>query len=195
MYLLFFDLETTGLPIRESFNVFPDYKIISKYENCRVISFAFYLYDDKQHLLAKSYNIIYPDFKVENSHIHNITDEIAKKEGIYWNDIITIIESYIDKADFLIGHNIDFDINVLASELYRRGYKSLAEKIKNKKKFCTMVSGKNITRIQNGYKDFKYPKLSELYTHLFDEEMKDAHNAEADVENTIKCYFRMNKTK
>jgi DNA polymerase III epsilon subunit-like protein len=195
MYLLFFDLETTGLPIRESFNVYPNYKELKYYDSSRVISLAFYLYDDKQHLLSKSYNIIYPDFEVKNSEIHKITENIAKTEGIRWNDIIEVIDTYISKADFLVGHNVDFDINVLASELFRRNYPQLADKLLKKKKVCTMTIGKNITRINNGYKEFKFPKLSELYQHLFNEEMKDAHNAAADVENTIKCYFRMNSKK
>ena len=53
-----------------------------------------------------------------------------------------------------------------------------------------MINGKNITKIKNKY-DYKYPKLSELFTHLFKEEIQNSHNAEYDVINCARCYFKM----
>lgn len=194
MYYLFFDLETTGLPKNYKFGSFPDYRDLSNYDESRVLSMAFHLYDDKQHLLIKMYNIIYPDFEVKNSEIHGITKEIAEKEGIKWEDVIDLLTLLVYKCDFLIGHNVNFDISVLSAELYRRGYVNLARVVIEKQKVCTMLLGKNITKIKKeGFKDYKFPKLSELYFHLFQEEMKDAHNAEQDVINTVKCFYKMNK--
>ena len=40
----------------------------------------------------------------------------------------------------------------------------------------------------NGY---KFPRLEELYEVLFKQQMKDAHNALADVEACAKCFFEL----
>ena len=58
-----------------------------------------------------------------------------------------------------------------------------------KRKILNWIS--DITKINNGFTDYKYPKLSELYNHLFKEQMQGAHNAEDDVINCAKCYFKM----
>ena len=38
---------------------------------------------------------------------------------------------------------------------------------------------------------YKWPKLSELHQKLFDKDFDNAHNALADVEAMVKCFFEM----
>jgi DNA polymerase III epsilon subunit-like protein len=195
MYNLFLDLETTGLPETISFHKYYDYKLINKYENARIISICMYIYDNNENLIEKFYSLIKPDnFEVKNSEIHGLTQDILLKEGKEWKDIIEQIQNLIKISNLIIGHNINFDKNVLCSELYRNDFENLANILYQKETYCTMINGKNITKIQSKY-DYKYPKLSELYKHFFHEEIKNHHNAEYDVINCAKCYFKIIKGK
>ena len=38
---------------------------------------------------------------------------------------------------------------------------------------------------------YKYPKLQELHNHLFGYNFLNDHNANADVEATARCYFKL----
>ena len=40
---------------------------------------------------------------------------------------------------------------------------------------------------------YKWPKLTELHQHLFNEDFEGAHDALADVMATVKCYFNLIK--
>lgn len=191
MYNLFLDLETTGLPQTISFHKYYDYKELEKYENARIVSICIYLYDDQGSIIKKFYSLIKPNnFEVKNSEIHGLTYEMLHNEGKEWFEIIEEIRNLILESKLIIGHNVNFDKNVLCSELYRNNYHSLANILIQKETYCTMINGKNITKIKNKY-DYKYPKLSELFTHLFKEEIQNSHNAEYDVINCARCYFKM----
>jgi len=193
MYNLFLDLETTGLPETISFHKYYDYKLTDKYDNSRIISICIYLYDDNENLIEKFYTLIKPvNFEIKNSEIHGLTTEKLLSEGKEWGEIIEQIQEMIKKSKLIIGHNVNFDKNVLCSELYRNNYQNLANIIFQKETYCTMINGKNITKIESKY-DYKYPKLSELYKHFFKEDIQNHHNAEYDVMNCAKCYFKMFK--
>jgi DNA polymerase III epsilon subunit-like protein len=193
MYNLFLDLETNGLPEKISFHKYYDYKQTDKYDNSRIISICMYLYDNDENLIEKFYTLIKPNnFEIKNSEIHGLTNEKLLSEGKEWNEIIDKIEKMIKKSRLIIGHNINFDKNILCSELYRNNYQSTAFIFFQKETYCTMINGKNITKIESKY-DYKYPKLSELYKHFFKEEIENHHNAEYDVINCAKCYFKIIK--
>lgn len=192
MTILCFDLETTGLPATKGFGRFFDYKDTGKYDSSRIVSFCFLL----NTTINKISNIVYPDnFIIANPHIHGITQEKAVKEGVRWVDVIDKIKDYIQQASILVGHNVDFDINVLSSELYRRGYPELAKEVFEKPRQCTMKMGKLITKLPGFRGDFKYPKLLELYKHLFQEELEGAHSAYFDTLNTFKIYNKIKELK
>ena len=191
--ILFLDTETTGFPLTQGFSRFYDYKDVSKYDTCRIVSYAFFLSaGDQENIVSKCCNLAYPDdFVIPNSDFHGITQQMALHTGVKWKDIIDVLETLFGQSDEICGHNIDFDVYVLSSELHRRGYKDLALKFFQKKRICTMKMGTPITCLPGRWGNFKYPKLSELYRHFFKEEMENAHNAEADILNTMKCYYKL----
>jgi len=51
-----------------------------------------------------------------------------------------------------------------------------------------------ICKIPGKYNDYKWPKLAEAYRHLFNEEIKDAHDALADVRACARIYFELRHT-
>lgn len=186
MYLIF-DTETTGLPKNyqaplDDFSNWP-----------RLVQLAWNMYDAEGNLW-ESYNyIIRPNgftISPEVAKIHRITQERAEAEGV---DIKEALEHFIKdaaSAEFLVGHNIGFDENIVGSELLRAG---LINPIPEAKKICTMKQGVQAARIDNGRGGYKWPNLSELYSALFGRSFADAHDALIDVEACADCLFELKR--
>jgi len=98
--------------------------------------------------------------------------------------------SYINEADAIIGHNIEYDEEMIKLELQRLGKLYLYQP---KQVLCTMKSTVDFCGIQGNGERFKYPKLGELHKKLFDEYFIGAHDALVDVEATLRCFLELNK--
>src|SRR5690606_12188592 len=93
---------------------------------------------------------------------------------------------HMERAKFMIAHNMDFDIKVLGAEMIRAGLKS-----NNKPHMvCTKVRGTNFARIPspNGT-GYKWPTLTELHFKLFGNAFVGAHDSLSDVDACAKCFF------
>ena len=186
---LFIDTETTGLPTNPSA---PPTDLQNW--DCRLVSLAYSILPSDDDLLYngdiidKGYYIIKPDgFIIPSSaaKIHRITTDIAIKEGTKIQDVLNHLLSIINEyKPILVGHNIDFDINVIDSEFFR--YLKTCP-LNLCRRYCTLKSSVNYCNLPNN----KYPKLSELYYSLFGENFNDQHNALADVEATYKCFITL----
>ena len=88
---------------------------------------------------------------------------------------------------------MEFDQHIVGAELYRMNmdYDALMDK----PSLCTMLSSTNFCAIPNpnGYDDYKWPKLSELYRKLFNRDFEDAHDALADITATKECFFELKR--
>jgi DNA polymerase-3 subunit alpha len=186
MYLIF-DTETTGLP--DNFNA-----PITDLDNWpRVIQLAWQLHDEYGKLIEQKDFIIKPDgFNIPYSseQIHGISTELALKEGKDLKEVLEIFNKSLEKAEFVVGHNINFDLNVTGAEYLRVGMEtSLLEKKKlntateKTAQLCQLPGGR-------GGK-YKIPKLGELYRYLFGEDFVEAHNATADVEATARIFLEL----
>ena len=185
---LFFDVETTGLPTRGA----PCFDL-NAYKDARIVSIAWVL-RSKHEILSGCYRIIrqadtHSDSEpLGGSYIHGINRSITQKFG---KDLTSVLKEFlldVALSDKIVAHNMDFDSSVVGSELYRQGFDP--SQFLNHKRHCTMKSTTDL--VKKTFKNstaYKWPKLSELYDFCFHEQMKDAHNALADVENTIKCYY------
>ena len=117
MYLVF-DTETTGLPINFS-------KPISDFKNwdtARCVQIAWQLHDDLGVLVESSNDLIKPngfEIPLESTDIHGISNDIALLNGISISKALDKLSNVLSKTVFLIGHNVNFDINVLGSEYLR----------------------------------------------------------------------------
>lgn len=175
---IYFDLETNGLPIQPKFDSWYPYFQTEKYDTSRIIQFGAVVTEGDFYLEADI--LLKPDFVIENSHIHNITQEYAEKNGVDFNILVTFLKTHIDPDNtLLLAHNSGFDINVLKSELYRRNEKELCNLLDKCNVLCTMKSTQNILKIPGRYKSYKYPKLIELYKYCYpdDNEVLNLHNA------------------
>ena len=184
---LIFDTETTGLPKNWKAPITDT----SNWPRC--IQIAWQLHDKYGNLKENKSFIIKPDgfdIPYESENIHGISTDLALAKG---HDLINVLESFnaaISKSKFIVGHNINFDLNVIGCEFYRSNFESKIDTVdvldtcsEQTAELCKLPGGR-------GGK-FKLPTLTELHEFLFDEKFKDAHNASADVEATSRCFLEL----
>lgn len=123
--------------------------------------------------------------------VHGISAEKAK-EGNTIENVAFLFQGMNNSVDFIVCHNVNFDKNVMNSELLRLG---IEPKYKQGAKiFCSMKYSTFLLKIPNTYNGFKFPKLEELYKYLFNEEMgikHKAHDAMGDVDATVDCLLKL----
>ena len=125
----------------------------------------------------------------DSSDVHGITTERASNEGVGLYDVLDEFLKDLNTSDYIVGHNIDFDVKVVCCELYRNNVNNA---LYSKRRICTMKSTTDLCKIPSKY-GYKYPKLQELYKKLFNRNFVDAHNSAADVKATFECYFELKK--
>ena len=143
MYLVF-DTETTGLPHNKTAPV-------SDLENWpRLVQIAWQLHDSKGNLVSNDSIIVKPDgftIPYNAQKVHGISTKRAEQEG---DDVTSVLERFLidlDKCSVVVGHNIEFDLKIIGSELFRLEIESdLLEKesIDTQKvsiEFCALAGG------------------------------------------------------
>ena len=175
---LIFDTETTGLPKRWS-------APITDSDNWpRCIQVAWQLHDSSGKCIEQKAFIIKPDgfdIPYESEQIHGISTALAQASGV---SLASVLDEFIDalsQTQFLVGHNVGFDINIMGAELHRlqRDTEAFTSKAvldtctENTATLCQLPGGR-------GGK-FKLPTLTELYKHVFSIGFGEAHNATADM--------------
>lgn len=202
MKVLIFDTETTGLP---------ETKIISQDTLDKwphIVQFSFIIFDTKKNdiLEIKDFIVKIPkdvNISEQSTAIHGITNEISRK-GIIINDILREFFDKLKNVDMLVGHNIDFDLNMIYVELLRiiyyqeniSSYKFDLHLLKNFKNiYCTMQESIDLCNIQMtsklGKEYKKFPKLSELHEKLFGIIPKNLHNSLVDILITLRCFMKL----
>lgn len=183
---LFIDTETNGLPNMNNmkWGSYPDYWDTGKYNTARIVQMSYIVTDyNYKDLYLKDFLIKREGFNITNSEFHSITDEISDNEGVDFNIAIEEFYENLKTVDYIIAHNIAFDISVIKSELHRRGLPHIIEEIDKKRFMCTMKHTKNIVKIFNKFGKYKYPSMKELYRHCFGKDIENAHNSKYDVIN------------
>lgn len=185
MYL-FFDTETCGKA--KDFNA-PVYNV----DNWpRVTQLAWQLYDKDQNLISEGMDLIKPDgweipkekFFIDN----NMSTERCEQYGKPLIEVLNKFLIDLEKADYLIAHNIKFDVNVLGAEFIRTDLKPRKQLVK----VCTMLESTDYCKIK-GYRGYKWPTLTELHVKLFGKLFEGAHDALDDVKACAKSYFELRK--
>lgn len=207
MRFLAFDTETTGLP---------ESKIISPstlHQWPHIVQFSYVIYDSSLNDIveSKDYVIKVPEsisISEESTKIHGISNEISKDIGIPINEVLNEFFYYLRGVDRLIGHNIEFDINMIKVSLLRlinsdsitkeqlkiykydlhflTNYNNITCTLKDSIEFC------NIQLINKYGKPYlKYPKLIELHEKLFNKSPSNLHNSFNDILVTLRCFMKL----
>uniref|UniRef100_A0A6C0DRM3 Exonuclease domain-containing protein n=1 Tax=viral metagenome TaxID=1070528 RepID=A0A6C0DRM3_9ZZZZ len=210
--ILIFDVETTGLfPNKRETTV-----TLDKYPY--VIQLSFILYNLSTGNIEKQYNnyiripdsVVIPDEVVQ---LTGITRTICNKQGVNILSAINELHDAYMLARTIVAHNLEFDQRMIKVELQRnyndiqyyipyclRLFDNDYEMIAGIKSYCTMKHGLKMCNIVstpvglNGEtkKPFvKWPRLNELYYHLFQETVENMHNSMVDVLACMRCYLKM----
>ncbi len=173
MYL-FFDTETTGLP--RDWNA-----PLSDLDNWpRLVQIAWLQYDNKGKELSGRNHIIKPEgftIPLDASEIHGITTTRAQQEGIALKTVLEEFAMLIDKSSLLVAHNMAFDKKIVGAEFLRKG---INNNLTQTQKICTMEESTTFCKLPGNY-GYKWPKLTELHSKLFNNEFEEAHNAAIDI--------------
>lgn len=187
MYL-FFDTETNGLPINWGAHV-------HDLDNWpRMLQIAWVLCKDDGTVIKQKQMMIKPEgfeLNFEAARVHGFTKEKLNAEGEELDRVLIEFVSDIQEAEVIIGHNVQFDKSIVGAELIRRGMEGGYEILKEMKRVCTMNSSTKFCMIEGANGRYKWPKLQELHHKLFNAYFEDAHNAMADVQATMKCFFEL----
>lgn len=117
-----------------------------------------------------------------------ISEEVTKITGIKNEDVAGLrrfsehagsVVEMLSSADEWVAHNLSYDEFVVEVELKRAGIVMPVPK----SKVCTVEA----TEWIKGYR----LKLGDLYEHLFEEPMGEAHRARNDVEAMVKCFCKL----
>jgi DNA polymerase III subunit alpha len=187
MYLIF-DTETTGLP--KNYNA-----PVSDLENWpRLVQLAWQLHDAQGKLISAQNFIVKPEgftIPYNSQQIHGISTERALEEGHDLNTVLGHFSKDLAQAEVAVGHNIEFDLNIVGAEYLRTEQANQLEAVASidtkevATDFCAIPGGR-------GGK-FKWPTLTELHQKLFGEGFGDAHDAAYDVDATSRCFFGLIK--
>ena len=188
--ILFFDTETTGLPVTKGWGQYFEPMFTSYYDDSRMIELAYVIYDANKQIIKSISYIIRPNgFVINNSEFHGITTDDAKEFGVDIQDVLQEFKSDLADTDMIVGHNINFDLHIIMSECYRTNnndFVDLAIKLKTINKTCTMEIGKEYMKEHK-----KFPKLVELYRYLFNKPIEQKHRALSDTRICADCYYKM----
>lgn len=189
--LLFFDTETTGLPV---------WKEPSESEGQpHIVQLAAALVCPLERDVIQYFDVIVkPDnweISEEMTAIHGISQEFATLHGVPEQ---TAVEMFMALQNSVrlptrVAHNKVFDERIIRIALKRYFQEELADIFhdQNKTSICTMRMGKPILGLKDKAGKPKNPSLSECYKYFFDREIEGAHNAMVDVRATIDIYFAM----
>ncbi|PQB08037.1 DNA polymerase III subunit alpha [Polaribacter filamentus] len=186
MYLIF-DTETTGLP--KSWNA-----PITDTDNWpRCVQIAWQLHDEMGDLIEHNDFLIQPDgynIPYDAERIHGISTELAQEQGISLDKSLELFNEALSKTKFIVGQNLNFDLNIMGCEFHRLGIESILSSLpildtctEKTALMCQLPGGR--------YGKFKLPTLTELHNHLFGVGFGEAHNATADVEATTRCFLEL----
>lgn len=208
MLRLVFDTETTGLLPKfkklgnDTLHLFP-----------YIVQMSWIIYDDVTNEVIKKSDFIVKlpeNVKIseECTKINGITNEMSQEKGVNITDVIDEFIKDFDTVKAVIAHNLEFDLKLVKTELMRllknENYDSnktnylkkfMDDLSKSSKLFCTMQESIDLCNIKAvdkyGREYVKFPKLSELHNHLFQNTPKNLHNSFNDVIVCLRCYYKL----
>ncbi len=183
MKVLIFDTETTGLPVKGG-SVYLQPKVVQ----FAAVAFKFHP-DGKSEQIGKFMWYVNPGCKIPAGAVacHGITDERVKYAPPF-KGIFEVVREMVEEVDFVAGHNVTYDLDVLRWEAQRLNVPPV--RLRNMA-LDTMLGGTDLCKFPGRMGSYKWPKLEELHRFLFGKGFEGAHDALGDVEATGRCLAEM----
>ncbi len=193
---LFYDTETTGLPLFDMPSEDP--------RQPHIVQIGAALVDlESRRRLATIDLTIQPDGWVipdDVAAVHGITTSHAEAIGVPESMALDLLLELQGRADVRIAHNEPFDARIvrIAIERLLGNDDGLADDWNGRASFCTARAATPIMALPPtarmravGRHHHKTPKLSEAYKFYTGRDLDGAHNAMVDVDACIEVYFAM----
>ena len=183
-YTLFFDTETTGLPVNKKIDA-----LASNGNWPDLVSISWSLYDSDV-CVKRASHIVKPGGWIipqESIAIHKITMERAEAEGLPLTQVLEEFRNDLVKCSRVVAHNMNFDKNTLFHAFAWRTGKDPRKFWPASGEFCSLEKSKNELKLPARYPKpgdmYKMPRLDELYQATFNEPAPEgAHRSDRDVE-------------
>lgn len=187
---IFFDTETTGLPLFKEHSEHPSQPHIVQLAACLVDL-------DTRKTIASMDVIVKPDgwtISDEVAAIHGITTEHALDVGIPENVAVEMLLALWAQRT-RIAHNEQFDARIVRIACMRHS-PAFADPWKSGKAECTQLLSTPILKLpptekmkRAGFLKPKSSKLGEAYEYFIGKKLENAHSAMADVHGCMDVYF------
>lgn len=190
MKVLIFDTETSGLLPKS---------VVSLTQIPYIVQLCYLVYDTDSHVIETHNDYIRVPASVdltESQKIHGISRSRLDEVGIDMLSALIKFGQHYRTCDFVVAHNIEFDIKMVNYECVRNDISPIIHKYDPTKVFyCTMAKGVKICKIEKltktGKTYFKWPKLIELHEHLFNQTPYKLHDAYHDNLVCLRCFNSM----
>jgi DNA polymerase III subunit epsilon len=184
--ILFYDTETTGLPLFDA--------PVDDPRQPHIVQLAANLVDADTRKSVASFDLIAkPDgweIPAEATAIHGISTEHAIAVGIRADVLVKLLLQLWRISDVRVGHNEGFDALLVRIALKRHGCSDeLVEAFKLGAAECTCLSATAMCCLPGSSGDFKRPKLIEAFQHFFGKSFDGAHSARGDVDACMAVYW------
>ena len=190
--LLFFDTETTGLPLWRDPSHDP--------RQPHLVQLAALLCEDDGTDVETLSTLVNPRprvrFEPQAVAAHGITPEKAAAEGCPPREALDKFFGMVRRAGLIVGHNVSFDcriVRIATHRVYGRKWEPVVPT------YCTMKSATSICCIPHAQprhaQDWKRPRPAEAIRHFFGEDLEGAHDALVDVIACRRIYFKLNERK
>ena len=61
--------------------------------------------------------------------IHGISTELAINEGVSITEVLNEFNNALSKAQFVVGQNVGFDVNIMGAEFYRKDVDNILQEL------------------------------------------------------------------
>lgn len=176
--ILFYDTETTGLPLFKEPSEHPDQP--------RIVQIAATLVDEETRKTVQSIDLIIKpegyEIPEEMTAIHGIDTAFALAYGVPFVQTMSVFLHLWD-GQKRVAYNESFDARIVRIAQHRLG---ASEKNLDEWKLAPAECAMKMAQKHIGG---KYPKLKDAYRHFIGEDFENAHSAMADVKACMAVYF------
>lgn len=181
--IIFFDVETTGIPLFKEPSEHPDQP--------HIVQLAAALVDIETRKTVSSIDVVIKpvgyEISEEMTAIHGITNEFAHDVGVEMKHALPMFLS-MASGRLRVAYNQSFDARMIRIAQHKLGHLFTEDDLENWKtglSECAMYAARKHTNLPKN----KLPKLQEAYRHFFGINFEGAHSAMADVNACIAVYF------
>lgn len=190
--IMFYDTETTGLPLFDQPSENPDQP--------HIVQAAAVLVDEATRKVIASVDLIVEpdDWSIpdEVSAIHGITTAHALRVGVDERTVVAAVCDLSIASDLRVAHNESFDARILRIAIKRYRSDIMADDWKARPAECTATMATPIMKMApteamraTGRTYPKKPKLTEAYKFFTGKDLDNAHSAMGDVLGCMAVYW------